>query len=55
MIEPYNAVGLVPNVCYPKNRYIDAQPPKHAQYKEDVIDKNTARMHERGIWKKPSD
>ncbi len=39
---------------YPKNRYIDAKPPKHAQYREEVIEKNIARMRERDIWKDPS-
>ncbi len=39
---------------YPKNRYIDAEPPNHAQYKKDVIDKNVAHMLERDIWKAPS-
>jgi hypothetical protein len=29
-------------------------PPKHAEYKRDVIDKQVALMQKRGIWKKSS-
>jgi len=29
-------------------------PPKHADYKRDVIDKQVALMQKRQIWKKPS-
>ena len=39
---------------YPKNRYLKKVPPKHADYKRDVIDKQVALMQKRGIWKKPS-
>ncbi len=39
---------------YPKNLYLDREPMKHAEYKEKVIDRQIALMHERGIWKKPS-
>jgi hypothetical protein len=39
---------------YPKNRYLKKIPPKHSQYKTDVIDKQVALMQKRGIWKKPS-
>jgi beta-ureidopropionase len=39
---------------YPKNRYIDNVPGKHADYKRDVIDKQVALMQKRGIWKKPA-
>ncbi len=38
---------------YPKNRYIDRIPGKHAEYKE-VIDRQIALMQERNIWKAPS-
>lgn len=38
---------------YPKNRYIDHVPGKHAEYKQDVIERQIALMQERGIWKKP--
>ena len=38
---------------YPKNRdNLDKIPPKHAQYKREVIDKQVALMQKRGIWKK---
>jgi predicted amidohydrolase len=39
---------------YPKNLYAKKIPAKHAKYKTDVIDKQVALMHKRGIWKKPS-
>ena len=39
---------------YPKNRYLKKVPPKHADYKRDVIDKQVALMQKRGIWVKPS-
>ena len=39
---------------YPKNRYLKKIPPKHADYKRDVIDKQVALMQKRKIWKKPS-
>jgi hypothetical protein len=38
---------------YPKNRYLKKVPPKHADYKRDVIDKQVALMQKRGIWAKP--
>jgi len=39
---------------YPKNRYLKKLPPKHDDYKRDVIDKQVGLMQKRGIWKKPS-
>ena len=39
---------------YPKNRYLEKIPPKHADYKREVIDKQVALMQKRGIWKKPA-
>jgi predicted amidohydrolase len=39
---------------YPKNRYLKKIPPKHADYKRNVIDKQVALMQKRKIWKKPS-
>ena len=39
---------------YPKDRYIDRIPGKHAEYKEEVIDRQIALMQKRGIWKAPS-
>jgi hypothetical protein len=38
---------------YPKNLYLNRVPMKHAEYKEQVIDKQIELMHSRGIWKKP--
>ncbi|MGE0747846.1 MAG: hypothetical protein AB7K86_21480, partial [Rhodospirillales bacterium] len=38
---------------YPKNLYLDRAPMKHAEYKREVIDKQIALMHQKGIWKKP--
>ena len=37
-----------------QNRYLKKVPPKHADYKRDVIDKQVALMQKRGIWAKPS-
>jgi hypothetical protein len=39
---------------YPKNRYLDKVPGKHADYKRHVIDKQVTLMQKRGIWKKPA-
>ena len=39
---------------YPKNLYVDRIPGKHAEYKEEVIDKQIAMMQERDIWKASS-
>ena len=38
---------------YPKNLYLDRAPMKHAEYRDSVISKQIAKMHERGIWAKP--
>jgi len=45
MIEPYNAVGLIPTFWGIRRR---------DDIQNDVIDKQVALMHKRGIWKKPS-
>jgi predicted amidohydrolase len=37
---------------YPKNLYLDREPMKHAEYRE-VIVKQIAQMHGRGVWVKP--
>jgi predicted amidohydrolase len=39
---------------YPKNLYLDRAPMKHREYRENVIEKQIALMHQRGIWKKSS-
>ena len=39
---------------YPKNRYFDRIPGKHAEYKAEVSDRQIGLMQERGIWKAPS-
>jgi hypothetical protein len=39
---------------YPKNRYLDRIPSRHAEYKEEVIDQQVRLMQERGVWKKPA-
>jgi beta-ureidopropionase len=39
---------------YPKNLYLGHQPSKHQDYKREVIEKQTAIMQERGIWKPPA-
>jgi len=38
---------------YPKNLYLDRAPMKHREYKEKVLDRQIALMHERNIWVKP--
>jgi hypothetical protein len=39
---------------YPKNRYVDRIPEKHDRYRKEVIERQVALLHERGIWKPPS-
>jgi predicted amidohydrolase len=39
---------------YPKNLYLNREPMKHQEYREQVIEKQIALMHQRGIWKKSS-
>ena len=39
---------------YPKNLYLDRAPMKHQEYRKEVIEKQIALMHQRGIWKKSS-
>ncbi|HEX5159845.1 MAG TPA: nitrilase-related carbon-nitrogen hydrolase [Ktedonobacterales bacterium] len=38
---------------YPKNLYLDRAPMTHAEYREQVTQKQVDLMHERGIWVKP--
>ena len=38
---------------YPKNLYLERAPMKHAEYREEVILKQIAQMHDRGVWVKP--
>jgi hypothetical protein len=38
---------------YPKNLYLDREPMKHAEYREQVIKRQVQLMHDRGIWVKP--
>jgi predicted amidohydrolase len=51
MTEQYQLIYEKP--IYPKNLYLDRAPMKHADYRREVIDKQIALMHERGIWVKP--
>jgi beta-ureidopropionase len=39
---------------YPKNLYLKRKPYKHAEYKKEVIERQIALMHKRGVWKKPA-
>jgi beta-ureidopropionase len=39
---------------YPKNRYMDRVPGRHADYRKEVIEQQVRLMQERGIWKAPS-
>jgi len=45
---------LYKDPIYPKNLYLDREPLKHAEYRSEVIDRQIALMHQRGIWKKSS-
>lgn len=38
---------------YPKNLYLDRAPMQHAEYRQQVTQKQIALMHDRGIWVKP--
>ena len=39
---------------YPKNLYMNKQPPQHDEYKKEVIDKQIQKMIDKGIWLPPS-
>jgi len=45
---------LYREAIYPKNLYLSREPMKHQEYRREVIDKQIALMHQRGIWKKSS-
>jgi predicted amidohydrolase len=45
---------LYREAIYPKNLYLTREPMKHQEYRREVIDRQIALMHERGIWKKSS-
>jgi predicted amidohydrolase len=45
---------LYREAIYPKNLYLAREPMKHQEYRREVIDKQIALMHQRGIWKKSS-
>src|SRR5713226_3773867 len=45
---------LYRDAIYPKNLYLERAPMKHQEYRREVIDKQLALMHQRGIWKKSS-
>jgi beta-ureidopropionase len=38
---------------YPKNLYLDRAPMKHAEYREQVIERQVRLLHERDIWVRP--
>ena len=38
---------------YPKNLYLNRAPMRHSEYRSEVISKQIAKMHERGVWAKP--
>jgi predicted amidohydrolase len=40
---------------YPKNLYLERPPMKHAEYREEVIRTQIAKMHDRGVWVKPAE
>ena len=45
---------LYREAIYPKNLYLAREPMKHQEYRREIIDKQIALMHQRGIWKKSS-
>ncbi|HVN27816.1 MAG TPA: nitrilase-related carbon-nitrogen hydrolase [Candidatus Binataceae bacterium] len=45
---------LYENPIYPKNLYLERAPMKHGEYRKNVLEKQIALMHQRGIWKKSS-
>jgi len=45
---------LYREAIYPKNLYLTREPMKHQEYRREVIDKQIALMHRRGIWKASS-
>jgi predicted amidohydrolase len=45
---------LYRDAIYPKNLYLTREPMKHQEYRREVIEKQIALMHQRGIWKKSS-
>jgi predicted amidohydrolase len=49
--ELYQIVYQQP--IYPKNLYLDRAPMKHAEYREQVIERQIRLMHERDIWVRP--
>jgi predicted amidohydrolase len=49
--ELYQLVYADP--IYPKNLYADRAPYNHAEYREQVIDRQIRAMVERGVWVKP--
>src|SRR5262249_27107577 len=51
MTGPYQLICDRP--MYPKTLCLDRAPMKHAEYRREVIDKQIALMHDRGVWKKP--
>jgi beta-ureidopropionase len=49
--ELYQLVYQQP--IYPKNLYLNRAPMKHAEYREQVIERQVRLMHERDIWVRP--
>jgi predicted amidohydrolase len=49
--ELYRLVYADP--IYPKNLYLDREPMKHREYREKIIERQIALLHERDIWKRP--
>lgn len=43
------------NPIYPKNLYLERPPFKHAEFRQEVIDRQIELMVERGIWKRPKE
>ncbi|KAA9152308.1 hydrolase [Amycolatopsis acidicola] len=39
---------------YPKNRYLDAKPPKHEEFRREVTERQVELLQSRDIWRKPA-
>src|SRR6185369_5520541 len=39
---------------YPKNRYLDAKPPRHEEYRREVMERQVELLQDRDVWRRPS-
>ena len=50
--EQYQLIYEQP--IYPKNLYLDREPNKHAEYREQVPEKQIETLHERDVYRRPA-